>query len=848
MPKKRRNNRIWRYVFIILFFFLAEIIGTGYACAQSDNEPGYDLRIRSGVITSRIKSLIVTRAGNYDRVIINGLANCAAPGEPLLPFKTVRFLVPYGKAVSGVNVGWTSKKTLDGSYIVEPAQQHVPLNYTGQAALTPPNPDIYDSNMPFPGKLYDVVSTQFKRGYKILIINLYPVEYLPASGQLSYYDNMNLSLTLDEDAGSQANPFYRGIKADMEDIRSVVDNSDVVNTYNACVPMKSPLLTYQYVIITSDALKNAAGTYKFQDLITHKISKGLTAAIVTTEWIYANYSGTRPDGSTDNATRIRNFISDYYTNYGTQYMLLAGDADASGVKNGETDAAAVVPHRGLYASVGIYTDNDIPADLYYGCLDGTFDNDADGIYGEATDGAGGGDVDLMAEVSVGRAPVDSATEVSNFVQKTIAYENSTDAYLTKVALAGEKLDDDTYGKDGLEEIRNGAGTHGYTTAGMAGTGYFTFTTLYDKDATWTRDNLIAVLNSGIHIINHNGHANNTIFAKTFANANADALTNTNPFLGYTLGCYSGAFDNRTTAASTYGTDDSVLEHFVTSSHGAFAFVGNSRYGWYVPGSTDGISQRYMREFWDAVVGEGIINLGRALQDAKEDTIGVLSIDPAYRWGHFTANLLGDPQTPVNAAFLSPTDFSASNISLGTNSWVTLRWKNSSRANLQSTMIRYRTDGVYPAGETDGTLLCTRTAAPGSIDTFNHTDIQSGVTYHYVGFGYDGSVYEGGTSELNRANVTIIGPGGDTSSSGRSDCFIATACYGTMDAPQVKTLRRFRDCFLLKDNLGRQFVSLYYIVSPRIAESIRHNQTIKIICRQYLQPIIQCVHLINGGNK
>lgn len=53
------------------------------------------------------------------------------------------------------------------------------------------------------------------------------------------------------------------------------------------------------------------------------------------------------------------------------------------------------------------------------------------------------------------------------------------------------------------------------------------------------------------------------------------------------------------------------------------------------------------------------------------------------------------------------------------------------------------------------------------------------------------------------------------------CYIATAVYGDYDAPQVLTLRKFRDEVLLFHWWGKLFVKLYYSVSPYIAKRL-HN--------------------------
>ena len=78
-----------------------------------------------------------------------------------------------------------------------------------------------------------------------------------------------------------------------------------------------------------------------------------------------------------------------------------------------------------------------PSDIYYCCLDGTYNSDSDEYWGEPTDGEDGGEVDFYAEVYIGRACVDDNNQVDNFVTKTISYLDSDDYYLKKVLLVGE---------------------------------------------------------------------------------------------------------------------------------------------------------------------------------------------------------------------------------------------------------------------------------------------------------------------------------------------------------------------------------------------------------------------------
>ena len=119
------------------------------------------------------------------------------------------------------------------------------------------------------------------------------------------------------------------------------------------------------------------------------------------------------------------------------------------------------PSRGVYCSAGYhnsYTDYNIPSDMYFGCLDGSWDKDNDTIFGEAVypfpgpeNGTAGEEADFFAEVYIGRAPVDTLQEATNFVAKTIAYEQNPQAdYLKKALTIGEKLDVLTEGANSMD--------------------------------------------------------------------------------------------------------------------------------------------------------------------------------------------------------------------------------------------------------------------------------------------------------------------------------------------------------------------------------------------------------------
>ena len=76
------------------------------------------------------------------------------------------------------------------------------------------------------------------------------------------------------------------------------------------------------------------------------------------------------------------------------------------------------------------------------------------------------------------------------------------------------------------------------------------------------------------------------------------------------------------------------------------------------------------------------------------------------------------------------------------------------------------------------------------------------------------------------------------SSQKEGWYIATAVYGSYDAPEVLILRKFRDNVLKKSRRGRMFIKIYYTLSPGLADRLKNHAFINAKVRGVLDQIVK----------
>lgn len=542
------------------------------------------------------------KAGEYQSIKLAGLNNYGKPGAPWLPVKTTHVLLPYGAIISRVSCQ-AEYRDIPGKFDLIPSQKCVPISEVGVREFIE-DETIYSGSSEYP---IDPIMDWHQAnagGYNLVGLVVCPFRYLPSEGRLRQAAEVEISITYTQKASKVA-PFSGFNKSWIE--KNAINHELSELWYPAAGFPKSE--GYDLLIATSLPYDTI-----FQRLADWKDRRGIRTKVAVLDTIYPKYAGR------DLQEKLRNFIIDQYQARGISRLLLGGDY---GIVPART---AFAMHSGYENSSHVGIDSLI-CDLYYGDLDGDWDYNGNGIFGEQGDS-----VDMYPEISVGRAPVANLQQAASFVDKILLYENNPpEDYLNRAsfwasymdvntdAAAGKSLIDRDYMIDYFRPVEK----------------------LYQSTGTENPAGIIQAVNQGRHLINHNGHSGfykmqggdgwlDTLLMDTLSNSGKWGIL-------YSQGCQAAGFDS-----------NCIAEHFVNNPQGGgLAFIGNSRYGWYIPYfSGYGPSDLYDNTFFENLLIEGTSELGKALAYSKADLIPLSRADEYFRWVNYDLNLLGDPTLSV----------------------------------------------------------------------------------------------------------------------------------------------------------------------------------------------------------
>lgn len=557
----------------------------------------------------------------YDLIHFDQAMLTSRSGEPLIPYISISLLLPQGEEAISITIEKDGKTAIPGRFELFPTQPSRPLS-AKDASVFQKNETIYKSAKPYPGDEKPHLSTHFMNGFGFAFASFSPVEYIPAEGQLFYYEKVTVTIKTKPTARAiTQNKMLKTSSEIMAKVERLAQNPDIIKTY----PTKQRGADdFEILVVTPQAYVSG-----FDQLKAMYLAKGDRMQIVTTEAINSSVQGQ------DLQEKIRNLIIQKYQDNQIETVILGGDVE-------------LVPYRGFYCyaqSGSGYSDNGIPADLYYAALDGNWNNNGNNLWGEV------GEDDLLPEIGVGRLPFSNTTEQNNLISKSLKYQTQPVlGEFTKPLLAGEDLYDNplTLGSDYLELLIGLRNDNGYTTNGIPPS--YNIQKMYDENQYWSGSSLINAINQGKQYVHHVGHANQTYVAKLtnsdITNANF-AQTNGvihNYTIFHTHGCDCGSFDY----------NDCILERMVNIENFAVAVIGNSRYGWFNEGQSEGPSAHLHREMTDAIYHDKIAKLGLALSESKTMTAPWVNApgqweEGALRWNFYDLNILGDPALSVWSA-------------------------------------------------------------------------------------------------------------------------------------------------------------------------------------------------------
>jgi len=568
--------------------------------------------------TYHFRNPSVRQTGEYQRFELENTMLTALPGQPALPYQQVKLILPPGESAISIEILFSDPITLPGKFTIFPQQQVRPVS-AGSSGIFIKDDAIYNRNAAFPSNPKGQLLTAFLNGHSVALSTFTPVSYNPVTGQLSYFATAHVIVNTTPD--SKAAIAINNMAFKNNEVLKMADNKEMESAYS--FKRLAPTIPYDLLILSTTTFKNS-----FTAMQANYLKEGISSKVVTLDSITSTMTGV------DVPEKIRNFIYQEYRTHGIQYVLLGGDDE-------------LIPHRGLYCYVQSgsgYSDSNIPSDLYYSALDGNWNTDGDALWGEP------GEEDLLPDVAVGRMPFSDATELEQMLNKSFKYQFTPVAgEFRNILMAGESLWTTepyiTYGSDYLNLLIGEHSDNGYATSGIPAD--YAFDAMYDEVKTWTKQELMDHLNQGRPMLNHSGHSNQTYVMRLsnsdITNANFYGLNGVdhNFTIVYTHGCDCGAFD----------ISDCIAEEMVSINNFAVAFIGNSRYGWFNEGQTEGPSAHLHREFMDALYADSLNRIGRAHMESKIASAAWVTApgqwEPgALRWCFYDCNLLGDPALAV----------------------------------------------------------------------------------------------------------------------------------------------------------------------------------------------------------
>lgn len=387
----------------------------------------------------------------YSVVNYGDLHNGYIPGYPSLPIEFIRFSVPYNATNFTVTASSSRWANISLDQLIYPCQAPRMLSDTSAVTINLPDSAIYYSSASYPDNYAWVVDEGYLAGENhIVTVAVMPFSYTPSSNLVKKARNMSIKLKYDlsdtlasypivrnnsilrqegfeltkrmvvnpsnvityagpsptniDTAGLVINPIIPGNGVNPNGFDGEIPpiiNPGIDSTYVNPYPGLNLIQDYcPYLIVTTQEY-----LHSLRRLVALKRQKGYHVKVVTMDEVMNDSIAglgdciKQPDGTyyaafQDSVGCLRQFLRNYYINYGTQYALFVGNG---------------VPYKSRTMRMETLTNREypVPTDSYLIELNDDWSKDTIGF---------------QPEIFAGRILAKSSRQIDNYTDKLMRYE------------------------------------------------------------------------------------------------------------------------------------------------------------------------------------------------------------------------------------------------------------------------------------------------------------------------------------------------------------------------------------------------------------------------------------------
>ena len=191
----------------------------------------------------RFGQYTIRSGGGFQTVSFPGTRLMGIPGEPLLAWQEVVFLLPPGEAAQSIEITGEDETVIPGHFTIRPGQHVRPLS-AGDSGGFVQNLQVYGKNEIYGSGRHARLQTQYLDGYAFALSAFCPVRYNPGTGNLSWYKKVTVRVVTGPSGRSrEALEQLSSPGKTTEIVRSFARNPEMISLYPILkLILKMPIL------------------------------------------------------------------------------------------------------------------------------------------------------------------------------------------------------------------------------------------------------------------------------------------------------------------------------------------------------------------------------------------------------------------------------------------------------------------------------------------------------------------------------------------------------------------------------------------------------------------------------